>query len=342
MNNSLKVGVFVDAENIKFNGGYQLRYDVLRRFAARYGGTLLRLNTYIAYDQERAREDSDYARKSNIYQQMVREFGWKIIVKPVRRYVDEDGNVTTKANADLDMAVDAMLQAENLDLVLLVTGDGDFLQVVTALQNHGCRVELLAFKNVSMALQRQVDAFYRGYLIPDLLPFSYEPRNEWGKPGSCVRGTCSKWFPDKGYGFLRFVKEISPDLWVTDPRDFGSPYESVFCHANELADGVTADDLIQRDTVVEFYLTESEQKDNGLVAQNVRMVYSPRRGEQRSDHSVQREGNDPDNPVAPRSWGSRWSSRYSAAAQAVAPAPESANEGAASAETAQEGASAGG
>ena len=180
----LKVGVFVDAENIKFNGGYQLRYDVLRRFAARDKGTLLRLNTYLAYDQERARENPEYAKKSRTYQQMVRDYGWKIIVKNVRRYTDDEGNITTKANADLDLAVDAMLQVENLDLVLLVTGDGDFLQVVTALQNRGCRVELLGFENVSMQLQRQVDAFYRGFLIPDLLPFTHEPRNEWGWHGS--------------------------------------------------------------------------------------------------------------------------------------------------------------
>ncbi|MET0117588.1 MAG: NYN domain-containing protein [Sedimenticola sp.] len=273
----LKVGVFVDAENIKFNGGYQLRYDILRRFAARNSGTLLRLNTYLAFDQERAREDNEYAKKSNIYQQMVRDYGWKITVKTVRRFTDEEGNVTTKANADLDLAVDAMLQAENLDLILLVTGDGDFLQVVTALQNRGCRVELLGFKNVSKQLQRQVDAFYRGYLIPDLLPFPHEPRNEWGKPGSCVRGVCTKWFPDKGYGFLRFIREISPNLWITDPRDPESPYESVFCHANELAENVTPEELMNRDTIVEFYLEESEV-DEGLIATNVRQVYSPGRG----------------------------------------------------------------
>ncbi|OOZ37262.1 NYN domain-containing protein [Solemya velesiana gill symbiont] len=272
----LKVGVFVDAENIKFNGGYQLRYDILRRFAARDGGTLLRLNTYLAFDQERAREDSEYAKKSHIYQQMVRDYGWKITVKTVRRFTDDEGNVTTKANADLDLAVDAMLQAENLDLILLVTGDGDFLQVVTALQNRGCRVELLGFKNVSKQLQRQVDAFYRGYLIPDLLPFSYELRNEWGEPGSCVRGVCTKWFADKGYGFLRFIKEVSPNLWVTDPRDSESPYESVFCHANELAESVTPEDLMNRDTVIEFYLEESEVNE-GLIATNVRLVYSPNR-----------------------------------------------------------------
>lgn len=275
MNTSLKVGVFVDAENIKFNGGYQLRYDILRRFAARNNGTLLRLNTYIAYDQERAKDDPDYAKKSNVYQQMVRDYGWKIIVKPVRRFVDDEGNVTTKANADLELAVDAMLQVENLDLVLLVTGDGDFLQVVTALQNRGCRVELLAFENVSKQLQRQVDAFYRGFLIPDLLPFTHEQRNEWGTPESTVRGVCTKWFPDKGYGFLRYIREISHNLWITDPRDPNSPYESAFCHTNELAEDVDIEALMNRETILEFNLKESEQKDDGYMATNVRLVYSP-------------------------------------------------------------------
>jgi uncharacterized LabA/DUF88 family protein len=273
----LRVGVFVDAENVRYNGGYQMRYDVLRRFAGRQGGTLQRLNTYQAFDVDRAKEDSEYAKKSRAYQQMVRDFGWKIFVKPVRRYTDEAGNVTTKANADLDMAVEAMLQADKLEQVLLVTGDGDFIQVVTALQNMGCRVELIGFRNVSRKIQQEVDAFYSGFLIPDLLPVFYEPRNEWGAPGSCVRGVCTKWLADKGYGFLRFIKEISPNLWITDPRDQGSPYASVFCHVNELADEVTEDLLMNRETVLEFYVHESEQKDNGLVARNVRLAFNVNR-----------------------------------------------------------------
>lgn len=48
LSTSVRVGVFVDAENIRYNGGYQMRYDVLRRFAARNGGVLQRLNTYMA------------------------------------------------------------------------------------------------------------------------------------------------------------------------------------------------------------------------------------------------------------------------------------------------------
>jgi uncharacterized LabA/DUF88 family protein len=277
LGSNLRVGVFVDAENVRYNGGYQMRYDVLRRFAAREGGNLQRLNTYLAFDSERAREDQEYGKKSRAYQQMVRDFGWKITVKHVRRYTDENGNVTTKANADLDMAVDAMLQAGKLDHVLLVTGDGDFLQVVSALQNTGCRVELIGFKNVSRQLQQAADTFISGYTIPDLLPVSCEPRNDWGKPGSCVRGVCTKWFPDKGYGFLRFMNTISPNLWITDPRDEGSPYSSVFCHTNEVAEEVTEDMLRNRETILEFYLSESEQKDNGLVANNVRLAFAVNR-----------------------------------------------------------------
>ena len=277
MSAQLKIGVFVDAENIKLNGGFQMRYDVLRRFAARDGGHMLRLNTYLAFDRDRAAVDMDYQRKSYAYQQTVREFGWKVITKEVRRYRDEEGVETTKANADLDLAVDAMLQVENLDKILLVTGDGDFLRLVTALQNRGCRVELLAFRNISGDLQRQVDAFYSGYVIPDLLPISYEPRNHWGEVGSCVRGVCAKWFPEKGYGFLRFVKHIGPHFWVTDARAPDSPYQTVFCHARELAEGISAEDLMNRDNVFEFYLKESDQKVGESAAQNVRWATGSRR-----------------------------------------------------------------
>ncbi len=268
---SLRIGVFVDAENIRYNGGYQMRYDTLRRFAGRSGGTLLRLNTYVAFDPQRAEEDADYYKRVTSYQQRVRDFGWKVIAKNVRRFTDDEGNVTMKANADLDMAVDAMLQAENLDQVLLVTGDGDFLQVVSALQNRGCRVELLAFKNVSRELQRRVDDFFSGYLVPDLLPFSGEGKNEWGQVGSCVRGVCSKWFPEKGYGFLRYLKRMDSNIWITDPRDPESPWEGVFCHATELAN-VSVEQLLNRESVFEFCLKDSDQKEGGRSAINVRLI----------------------------------------------------------------------
>ena len=88
----LHIGVYVDAENIRYNGGYAMRYDVLRRFAGREDGArLLRLNTYMAVDGERMKRDREYRERIRGYQQAVRDLGWKIIEKPVRWFVDEEG-----------------------------------------------------------------------------------------------------------------------------------------------------------------------------------------------------------------------------------------------------------
>ena len=56
---------------------------------------------------------------------------------------DVNGERYGKANADLDMAVDMLLQSERLDRVMLVSGDGDFVRVVQALQNRGLRIEVI-------------------------------------------------------------------------------------------------------------------------------------------------------------------------------------------------------
>ena len=51
---SSKVGVYVDAENLRLNGGFGMQYDVLREFACRDGAEAARLNVYVAYDEDRA------------------------------------------------------------------------------------------------------------------------------------------------------------------------------------------------------------------------------------------------------------------------------------------------
>ncbi|MCI5196999.1 MAG: NYN domain-containing protein, partial [Candidatus Electrothrix sp. AW5] len=131
----LKTGIYVDAENIKMSGGYGMRYDVLVDLANTAPSTLLRANCYLAEDRERTSRDAEYRQKVYYYHDILRQCGFKVIKKYVRRYEDEDGNVTTKANADMDLAIDALLQARNLDRIILLTGDGDFIRLVTAVQN---------------------------------------------------------------------------------------------------------------------------------------------------------------------------------------------------------------
>jgi len=51
-----------------------------------------------------------------------------------------------KADWDVGIAMDAIKLADNLDSVVLVSGDGDYVPLVTYLQeNKGCQVEVVAF-----------------------------------------------------------------------------------------------------------------------------------------------------------------------------------------------------
>jgi len=49
----LKVGVYIDVSNIVMNGGFGMRYEVLRKFACRGNAEPMRLNAYVSYDPER-------------------------------------------------------------------------------------------------------------------------------------------------------------------------------------------------------------------------------------------------------------------------------------------------
>lgn len=273
-NGNQKVGIYIDLANIAQNGGYGIAYDVLREFACRNKGIAVRLNAYLAYDEERAKTDHEYQRHSLNFHANLRDYGFKVIVKPVRFFFDEDGSRYAKANADLDLAVDALLQSDRLDYVLLVTGDGDFLQVVRALQNKGCRVDVLGFKNVSHLLKNEADVFFSGYLVPNLLPVQDEhghPLNNkhWGEEESYVRGVCYTYNKDKKFGFLRVLQSIDEGLWITDSRKKNSPYKSIFFHGSNLPDNLDTG-LPNRNQIFEFKLEMSEK---GLQAVNLKTCY---------------------------------------------------------------------
>jgi uncharacterized LabA/DUF88 family protein len=66
-----------------------------------------------------------------------------------------------KADWDVGISVDAIKLAEKLDVIILVTGDGDYLPLVSYLQNtKGCLVEVMAFRQTaSNKLIEEADDF---------------------------------------------------------------------------------------------------------------------------------------------------------------------------------------
>ncbi|MFZ6027791.1 MAG: NYN domain-containing protein [Chloroflexota bacterium] len=264
-----KIGVYVDVSNLSLNGGFQLQYGVLRAFACRDGAQPQRLNAYVSFDAERARHDAAYRSKTEGFHAMLRDLGFKIIIKEVRWYEGDAGR-TAKSNADLDLAVDALLQSEHLDRVLLCTGDGDFVRLVKALQDRGCRVEVLGLDNVSVDLRQEADLYLSGYLVPNLIPMERDENEEappWGAIGSRVRGWC--YWHNHTYGFFRFLKCIAPNLWDMDARQPDSPYQTAFFHDSNLSAAVRAAIQPSRTRIFEFTLIEAER---GLQAVDVSLA----------------------------------------------------------------------
>jgi cold shock CspA family protein len=267
----LRSGVYVDVENTTRNGGRGLRFDVLRDFACRDGADALRLNAYLAYDSERARHDSYYRNNSQGFHFAMRSVGFKVIEKEVQWFTNEDGANVSKANSDLDLAVDMLLQSAKLDRVVLVSGDGDFVQVVRALQNNGCRVELVAFESVSYALRCEADLFVSGFLIPGLLPQGPD-RRRWGELGSRVRGTCRHYNAERGFGFLRYMMGID-NLTAGDPAAADSPYRDAFFHFSAMPPELDRNVLPNRDMIFEFTLVPSQQDPGKMAANEIVLVY---------------------------------------------------------------------
>ncbi len=66
-----------------------------------------------------------------------------------------------KADWDVGISVDAIKLANKLDAIVLVTGDGDYLPLMSYLQNtKGCLVEIIAFRQTASGkLVEEADDF---------------------------------------------------------------------------------------------------------------------------------------------------------------------------------------
>ena len=65
-----------------------------------------------------------------------------------------------KGDWDIGIAMDAVRLSSKVDTVVLVSGDGDFKELLLYLQAHGCRTEVIAFgKTCSAKLKEEADMF---------------------------------------------------------------------------------------------------------------------------------------------------------------------------------------
>jgi len=75
-----------------------------------------------------------HLKRIRFYKRLER-FGYRLFLKPVKLYEQEDGTTKRKANCDVDMAFYLMKEKEGFDRAIILSGDGDFLPVLKHLRD---------------------------------------------------------------------------------------------------------------------------------------------------------------------------------------------------------------
>ncbi len=145
-----RIGVFVDVQNMYYSARnlYSKKVDfksllndaIANRF-------LIRAIAYVI--------KADVKDESQFYDALER-MGFEVKTKDIQVFYDG----TKKGDWDVGIAMDIMRLAPKLDVIVLVSGDGDFTELVEHSKSLGCRVEIIAFgKSTSHKLIEAADFF---------------------------------------------------------------------------------------------------------------------------------------------------------------------------------------
>lgn len=177
---SQRVGIFVDVQNLYHSARnlYHGRVNYQELIKHLVGDReLIRSMAYVVRSETAAGEAQFF--------EALQKAGMELRLKDLQIY----GDGMKKADWDVGMAVDAIRMAEFLDVVILVTGDGDFIPLVDYLKwGMGRLVEVAAFgRSASGKLKEAADHFTAIEEIPRIIIKSRLSVSQ-GRSGRGARG----------------------------------------------------------------------------------------------------------------------------------------------------------
>ena len=173
-----RVALFIDGANL-YSAARALGFDIdYRRLLKvfREKGRLIRAYYYTALV-----EDQEYSPIRPLIDWLDYN-GYTMVTKPTKEFTDAMGRRKIKGNMDIELAIDVLEMAENLDHVILFSGDGDFRRLIESVQRRGVRVTVVSTVKsqpplVADELRRQADAFVD---LNDLVAMIGRPRQGGG------------------------------------------------------------------------------------------------------------------------------------------------------------------
>jgi len=150
INISQRVAVFVDVQNMYYSSknlyNMKVNFEEILKTAVR-GRQLVRAFAYVV-KADMKHEDSFFDKLDVI--------GYEVRTKELQVFYGG----AKKGDWDVGIAMDTIKLAPKVDVIVLVSGDGDFTDLCEHLQAMGCRVEVMAFgRSASSKLINQADMF---------------------------------------------------------------------------------------------------------------------------------------------------------------------------------------
>ncbi len=146
-----RVGVLVDIQNLYYSARVLYGKKVNFKAVLEAGVNDRKLIRALAYGIK-----TTEGMEEKFFEALTKS-GYDVMTKDLQIFPDG----SRKGDWDVGIAIDAIKMAAKLDVIVLVSGDGDYVHLVEYLQNtYGVRVEVIAFAESSSAkLVEKADDF---------------------------------------------------------------------------------------------------------------------------------------------------------------------------------------
>ncbi len=155
-----KVAVFIDGANLYATAralGFDIDYKRLQTYFSS------KCNLVRSYYYTALIEDQEYSPIRPLVDWLDYN-GYTMVTKPTKEFTDATGRRKIKGNMDIELAIDVMEMANNIEHIIIFSGDGDFRRLVEAVQRKGVRVTVISTLRsqpsmIADELRRQADVF---------------------------------------------------------------------------------------------------------------------------------------------------------------------------------------
>ena len=145
-----RIGVFVDVQNMYYSAKYLYKNKANFKTILKEAIADRQLIRAIAYVIKADLKDE------GTFYDALSEMGFEVKSKELQIFYGG----AKKGDWDVGIAMDVMRLAPKLDTIVLISGDGDFSDLLEHAKSLGCRVEVVAFGKTTSHKLREVADFF--------------------------------------------------------------------------------------------------------------------------------------------------------------------------------------